>query len=543
MSPTQTVFVCAANCALLIDTRIQEHDVLTPQAMDAEFWKWVQRGSKNKSSVKGLYASDIEFNASRNWKYGSLESLSNHRESLLRHDLIGKISGVNTSMIYVGAAFSFFPWHYEDNMLYSLNYHHEGDSKTWYGISNADAPKFETITSKNLFPEISGKEPHHVWAKSSLIEPSVLIRRGVKVVSCVQNAGDFILTSPGGYHQGFCHGYCFAEALNWAPLSWFPYAIAAAKFYREIAFPAAVISMDQLLLSCARELGSKRPKSRSVALLSTVGTSSLAFLRTLYDHVQALSELGIRIMNIQPAEQVSIRCDYCQHLCHVAYASLCDPQDSSKVGVCCLDHIIYHHAAWDIDLNNVCIHMREDLGDIPEMVKELTERLSTAPSCSVPDLNRPFPIVEVVDEFILQKNKSMVKIARSRDSKVSDISQELQDDPCSILPSSFQHRPFSIALRLKHLRQFRAESPRFFEGASSIEKIDDDGALKHKRDRDGACLLNTRLASGKCTGAILHSTPNGLGRLQVRFHGRGRGLFAASSFKKGASVSGKTALQ
>ena len=187
--------------------------------------------------------------------------------------------------------------------------------------------------------------------------------------------------------------------------------------------------------------------------------------------------------------------------------------------------------------------MREDLGDIPEMVKELTERLSTAPSCSVPDLNRPFPIVEVVDEFILQKNKSMVKIARSRDSKVSDISQELQDDPCSILPSSFQHRPFSIALRLKHLRQFRAESPRFFEGASSIEKLDDDGALKHKRDRDGACLLNTRLASGKCTGAILHSTPNELGRLQVRFHGRGRGLFAASSFKKGASVSGKTALQ
>ena len=289
--------VCAANCVLLIDTRIQEHDVLTPQAMDAEFWKWVQRGSKNKSSVKGLYASDIEFNASRNWKYGSLESLSNHRESLLRHDLIGKISGVNTSMIYVGAAFSFFPWHYEDNMLYSLNYHHEGDSKTWYGISNADAPKFETITSKNLFPEISGKEPHHVWAKSSLIEPSVLIGRGVKVVSCVQNAGDFILTSPGGYHQGFCHGYCFAESLNWAPLSWFPYAMAAAKFYREIAFPAAVISMDQLLLSCARELVSESP---NIPLLSTVGTSSLALLRSLHSHVQALSELGISIMNIQP---------------------------------------------------------------------------------------------------------------------------------------------------------------------------------------------------------------------------------------------------
>jgi hypothetical protein len=182
------------------------------------------------------------------------------------------------------------------------------------------------------------------------------------------------------------------------------------------------------------------------------------------------------------------------------------------------------------------------------MVNELTRRLSTAPSCSVPALDRPFPIVEVVDEFILQKKEGMVKTARSRDSKVSDIYQELQDDPCSTLPSSFQHSPFSMAWRLKHLRQFRAESPRFFEGSSSFDQFDyDDVALKHKRDRDGTCtsndLLNTRLASGKSTGVILHSTPNGLGRLQVRVHGRGRGLFAASSFKKGASVSGKTAVQ
>jgi hypothetical protein len=56
-------------------------------------------------------------------------------------------------------------------------------------------------------------------------------------------------------------------------------------------------------------------------------------------------------------------------------------------------------------------------------------------------------------------------------------------------------------------------------------------------------FINSRLASGKSTGAILHRTPNGQGRLQVRVQGRGRGLFAASSFKKGASVSGKTAVQ
>jgi hypothetical protein len=265
--------------------------------MQAEFWKWVQRSSRNKSSIKGLYASDIEFNASRDWKYGSLESLANHRESLLRHDLVGKIAGVNTSMIYVGAAFSFFPWHYEDNMLYSLNYHHEGDSKTWYGISAADAPSYEVVVGKTLFPEIVGKQPHHVWAKSSLIEPSVLAAQGVKIVSCVQNSGDFVLTSPGGYHQGFCHGYCFAEALNLAPFSWFPYGMAAAKFYREIAFPASVISTDQLLLSCARLLASS---SSDLSLLVAVGNSALALLRSLHFQLQTLAQEGVRILKVQP---------------------------------------------------------------------------------------------------------------------------------------------------------------------------------------------------------------------------------------------------
>ena len=265
--------------------------------MQAEFWKWVQRSSRNKYCIKGLYASDIEFNASQDWKYGSLESLSNHRESLLRHELVGKIAGVNTSMIYVGAAFSFFPWHYEDNMLYSLNYHHEGDSKTWYGISAADAPNYEVVMSKTLFPEIVGKQPHHVWAKSSLVEPSVLAGHGVKIVSCVQNSGDFILTSPGGYHQGFCHGYCFAEALNWAPFSWFPYGMAAAKFYREIAFPASVISTDQLLLSCARELSSN---SSDLPLLNAVGNSALALLRSLHSQLQTLIREGIEILKFDP---------------------------------------------------------------------------------------------------------------------------------------------------------------------------------------------------------------------------------------------------
>jgi len=40
----------------------------------------------------------------------------------------------------------------------------------------------------------------------------------------------------------------------------------------------------------------------------------------------------------------------------------------------------------------------------------------------------------------------------------------------------------------------------------------------------------------KCTGAIVHRTADGLGKLQVRMGTRGRGLFAASAFKKGDTI-------
>jgi JmjC domain, hydroxylase len=194
-------------------------------------------------------------------------------------------------MIYVGAAFSFFPWHYEDNMLYSINYHHEGDPKTWYGIASADGPTYESVMGKTLFPETAGSHPHDVWAKCCLVKPSVLLAHGVKIVSLVQMPGDFVLTSPGGYHQGFCHGFCFAESLNLAPPTWFPYGMAAAKFYRELCFPNAVICIEQLLLSCAEEVASE---SYLPGMLQTVGASALNFLKTLKSNMETLSELDIQ---------------------------------------------------------------------------------------------------------------------------------------------------------------------------------------------------------------------------------------------------------
>jgi histone demethylase JARID1 len=54
-------------------------------------------------------------------------------DSVLRHVRVG-INGINVPWMYYGSLFTTFCWHNEDNHLYSINYHHKGAPKQWYGV-------------------------------------------------------------------------------------------------------------------------------------------------------------------------------------------------------------------------------------------------------------------------------------------------------------------------------------------------------------------------------------------------------------------------
>lgn len=56
-----------------------------------------------------------------------------------------QINGVTMPWVYLGMLFSTFAWHNEDHYLYSMNYMHHGEGKTWYGVPGNHAPEFERV--------------------------------------------------------------------------------------------------------------------------------------------------------------------------------------------------------------------------------------------------------------------------------------------------------------------------------------------------------------------------------------------------------------
>jgi hypothetical protein len=53
-------------------------------------------------------------------------------------------------MMYIGMLFSTFAWHVEDLYLNSINFHHFGAPKTWYGVPETQADAFEEVVMNQV---------------------------------------------------------------------------------------------------------------------------------------------------------------------------------------------------------------------------------------------------------------------------------------------------------------------------------------------------------------------------------------------------------
>ncbi|AQK73765.1 Lysine-specific demethylase REF6 [Zea mays] len=229
---------------------------LPSRYMEEEFWHEIAFGKME--SVE--YACDID---------GSAFSSSSH-------DQLGRskwnLKGITDPMLYIGMLFSMFAWHVEDHYLYSINYHHCGAPKTWYGIPGSAASDFEKVVREHVYDHeiLSGEGESAAFdvllGKTTIFPPNILLDHHVPVYRAIQKPGEFVVTFPRAYHSGFSHGkisyaitcshslsfqdlessilfydlwktiekmsgFNCGEAVNFATGEWFPLGAVASQHY------------------------------------------------------------------------------------------------------------------------------------------------------------------------------------------------------------------------------------------------------------------------------------------------------------------------
>lgn len=170
--------------------------------------------------------------------------------SSLFHHAKEVIHGVTDPMLYFGGVFTSFAWHVEDHFLYSINYHHGGAPKVWYGVGSDHAEALERAMKAEL-PELFDRHPDLLHQLVTMLSPAALVRRGVPVCTAVQEPGDFVITFPRGYHSGWNAGFNLAEAVNFAMPDWLVWGVRSLDNYIKTRRMCA-FSHEELILSCAQ---------------------------------------------------------------------------------------------------------------------------------------------------------------------------------------------------------------------------------------------------------------------------------------------------
>ncbi|ROI16065.1 Lysine-specific demethylase 4C [Anabarilius grahami] len=183
---------------------------LNYEDLERKYWKNLTFVSPiYGADVSGtLYEEDIE-----EWNIGHLNSILD----VIEEDCGVSIQGVNTPYLYFGMWKTSFSWHTEDMDLYSINYLHFGEPKSWYAIPPEHGKRLERLAT-GFFPNSFKSCEAFLRHKMTLISPSI-----------TQEAGEFMITFPYGYHAGFNHGFNCAESTNFASIRWIDYGKVATQ--------------------------------------------------------------------------------------------------------------------------------------------------------------------------------------------------------------------------------------------------------------------------------------------------------------------------
>ncbi|XP_038687784.1 lysine-specific demethylase JMJ706-like isoform X2 [Tripterygium wilfordii] len=346
--------------------------------LEKEFWREIACG--NTETVE--YACDVDgsaFSSSPNDPLGSskwnLKKLSRLPKSILRL-LETAIPGVTEPMLYIGMLFSMFAWHVEDHYLYSINYHHCGAAKTWYGIPGHAALKFEKVVREHVYTQdilsTDGEDGAFdvLLGKTTLFPPSILLEHDVPVYKAVQKPGEFVITFPRAYHAGFSHGFNCGEAVNFAIGDWFPLGAVASRRYAflnrmPLLSHEELLCKEAMFLHTSLELEDPDYSSTDFTSQHCVKVSFVKLMR--FQHRARWSLMKSRgCIGLSPNPHGTILCTLCKRDCYIAFLN-CS---------CCLHPVCLHHDMESLEFScgrSRTMFLRDDILEMEAAAKNFEQ--------------------------------------------------------------------------------------------------------------------------------------------------------------------------
>lgn len=320
-----------------------------------------QLALKNSGDENHYYKSYVE----SSWNLNNIPVLEGSVLGYINAD----ISGMKIPWMYVGMCFSTFCWHNEDHWSYSINYLHWGEPKTWYGVPGSQAEQFEKVMQETT-PDLFRNQPDLLHQLVTILNPNILMDRGVPVYHIDQAAGEFVLTFPRAYHAGFNHGYNFAEAVNFAPVDWIPLGRDCVEHYSSL-HRYCVFSHDELICKMASV-----PENLNSKLALATHQDMLKMLDVENKQRKALLEWGVVNAEREAFELLADderQCAECNTTCFLsAVTCKCSPKR-----VTCLRHFRDHCGCTAIDHT---LRYRYTLDELPVMLEKLKEKAESVAS-------------------------------------------------------------------------------------------------------------------------------------------------------------------
>ncbi|XP_059669412.1 lysine-specific demethylase JMJ13-like [Cornus florida] len=313
--------------------------------LEREFWSEMACGKKgtveygvNVDGSAFSCAPDDQLGRSK-WNLKSLPRLPKFTLRLLET----AIPGITDPMLYIGMLFSMFAWHVEDHYLYSINYHHCGAPKTWYGVPGNAAPEFEKVVQHYVYSHdiLSIDGENEAFAvlveKTTMFPPNILLQHDVPVYRAVQLPGEFIITFPKSYHAGFSHGFNCGEAVNFAIDDWFSFGAAATKRYALLR-RMPIVSYEELVckeaMLLSKSLNHEDYCFAHPTSLNCVKVSFACLMRLHHCARWCLQKLRPSL-SVSPDSQGTIFCSLCKRDCYVAHITC-----NCYINPICLFHVV-----------------------------------------------------------------------------------------------------------------------------------------------------------------------------------------------------------